>query len=120
MEALCERLTLLFQLGVPCILQFRVASARHVWRTRMQGWERRDGRLVLSADRISLHLQELHIEPRWVIQWSRDGRARRILELRDKSGPLRASILGPRTQEGSAVWQDVLDTFIWPLTGAET
>ena len=114
-EALCERLALLFLLEVPCILNFRKPGMPLSCRTPIQGWERRDGRLILGADRFSLHLCEEQIEALCVIQRTRDGRDRRIVELRDKKGALRARILGPCSTEKSAVWQDIMDTFILPM-----
>ncbi len=119
LEALFERLALLFQLEVPCTLHLKSLGTSHARRTSIHRWERRDGRLVLSGERFSLHLGEEDIETACVIHRCRNGKLRKVLELRDKKGTLRARILGPCSDEGAAVWHDVMDTFILPMADAE-
>jgi hypothetical protein len=119
LEALFERLALLFQLEVPCTLHLKSPGSTRVRRTSIRRGERREGRLVLSGDRFSLHLGVEDIEARCVIHWSPSGRLRKVLELRDKKGTLRARILGPCSEEGAAVWHDIMDTFILPMDDAE-
>lgn len=118
-EALSERLGLLFQLEVPCTLHVNGSGSASPRRTSIHRWERCGGRLVFSGPRFSLHLGEEDLEAACVIHWCRNGRLRKVLELRDKKGTLRARILGPCSEEGAAVWHDIMDTFILPTGDVE-
>lgn len=116
--ALCERLALLFQLEVPCLVQFRKARQAQTYSTSMRRWEYRDGRLLLATDRLSLHFFEKQIDVRYVVRWS-DETTSKCVELRDQQGAVQARIIAGGSDEVSAAWQDIMDTFMLPLAGTE-
>jgi hypothetical protein len=118
-EALGERLTLLFQLELPCILHFMAPQSSWAHRKRINRCERCDRRLVLMGDRFSVHLSEDQIEAFCVTIHFSGGRTRKVIELRNKRGHRCARILGLCSDRQTEVWHDILDTFILPMLDAE-
>jgi len=113
-ETLCERLELLLELGVPCLLRIAVPRDLINDPRAIKRFERKSGRLVLVGNNFSLHLNEEHIEAVYVMRRWRADKIGKVLELRGKRGYLCARVLCPPGNPGTAAWQDVMDSFILP------
>jgi len=108
LQALCQRMTLLSQLELPCT----ICIANPVVEQRCNGVirrvERTDDRLSLLGEGFALHLRTRNIAAIWLVNHPASADDAPAVEIRNKAGGLVTRIVGPLDQIGNAVWQDVM------------
>ncbi|HWP00537.1 MAG TPA: hypothetical protein VNL74_07925 [Methylococcus sp.] len=115
LAALCERLTLLAHMRLPCVLFVanpEDEATGHCFRGSIRHCERENGQVFIQGDGFELRLKEQGIDQIHLTErWREDGRTHTSVELRRPDGKLIARIGGAPEPVVGAVWQDLMDSF---------
>lgn len=108
LQAFYERVTLLAELELPCIIYIANSAVEQLCSGVIRRIERSDARLTLLGDDFALHLRKQNIDSIWLVSnpESKDGTM--AVEIYNQAGALITRIFGIQDRIGSAVWQDVM------------
>lgn len=108
LQEFSERVTLLSQLELPCIIFIANAAVEHLYSGVIRRIERTDDRLGLLGDDFALHLHKQNIDSIWLVNNPAPNGSAMAVEIYNKAGTLITRIFGIHDRVGSAVWQDVM------------
>lgn len=115
LAALCERLTLLAYMRLPCTLFLanpEDEATGHCFRGSICHVELANGQIFIQGDGFELRLKEQSIDQIHLTERRReDGTTQTSVELRHRDGKLIARIGGAPEPGVGAVWQDLMDSF---------
>lgn len=103
-----ERLVLLSQLELPCIIFIANSADRQVCSGVIRHIERTDDRLELLGDDFALHLHRQNIGSLWLVNDPDSEEGAMAVEIYNRAGALITRIFGIQDRVGNAVWQDVM------------
>jgi len=104
----CERVTLLSQLELPCIIYIANSAVQKLCNGVIRRIERTDQRLGLLGDDFALHLRRKNIDSIWLVNNPSSEHGAMAVEIYSRDGVLVTRIFGIQDRVGSAVWQDIM------------
>ncbi|MDF9392157.1 MULTISPECIES: hypothetical protein [Methylococcus] len=111
LEAFCERLGLLANIGLPCMVYLNGPGVGQLFMGPLRQCVRQNGRIVIESDQFSLGLEERMIGRIYLAEQDDDGQSGAAVELYHRDGDLITRICGLPDPVIGAVWQDLMDAF---------
>ncbi|AAU92893.1 MULTISPECIES: hypothetical protein [Methylococcus] len=111
LEAFCERLSLLANIGLPCMVYLSGPGVGQLFMGPLRQCVREKGRIVIESDQFSLGLEERMIGRIYLTEQDDEGQSGAAVELYHRDGGLITRICGLPDPVIGAVWQDLMDTF---------
>lgn len=111
LEALCERLGLLANIGLPCMVYLSSTGVGQLFMGPLRRCVRESGRIVIEGDQFSLGLEERMIGQIYLADQDDDAQSGAAVELYHRDGGLITRICGLPDPVIGAVWQDLMDAF---------
>lgn len=110
-EALCERLSLLAHIGLPCMVFLSSPDMGQLFMGPIRRCARENTQIVIEGDQFSLNLEEQAMGEIYLADQDSDAQTGAAVELYDRAGRLITRICGLPDPVIGAVWQDLMDSF---------
>jgi putative heme degradation protein len=107
-QEFCERVSLLSQLELPCVIHIANPAVEQLCSGVIRRIERTEDRLGLLGDGFALHLRMRNMDSIRLVSNSASDDGAMAVEIYSKAGALITRIFGIQDRVGNAVWQDVM------------